>query len=112
MAERPRIKGRGAEIFLGSGRPASQQTSKPAKQRTSKPAQQHFGKPVNATKATFYLPVNLVDELDATWLSLRSKYRDKKVSKSEIAQIALEEILKDWKEHRQDSTLVNRLPGK
>lgn len=97
MVKRVRVKGKGAEIFLGEEEPA--QTSKSAK----------FP---GITKATFYLPVNLINDLEAAWLSLRSKYRDRKVTKSEIAQIALEEILKDWEKKQQDSTLVSRLPGK
>lgn len=97
MVKRVRVKGRGAEIFLGEGEPA--QTSEPAK----------FP---GITKATFYLSINLINDLEAAWLSLRSKYRNRKVTKSEIAQIALEEILKDWGEKQQDSTLVSRLPSK
>ena len=104
MAKRTRVKGKGAAIFLGNDKPASQHTTKPARQYT--------GKPVNTSKATFYLPVDLIDDLEDTWLSLRGKYKDRKVAKSEIAQIALQEIIKEWEEKQDNSILVKRLTSK
>lgn len=104
MAKRARVKGKGADIFLGEDKPASQQTTKSVRQYT--------GKTVNTSKATFYLPVDLIDNLEDTWLSLRRKYKDKKVAKSEIAQIALEQIIKEWEEKQDNSILVKRLTGK
>ncbi|MBU2598609.1 MAG: hypothetical protein KKC53_05505 [Actinobacteria bacterium] len=104
MAKRPRVKGKGVAIFLGEDKPSSQQTNKPVKQYT--------GKTVNTSKATFYLPTNLIDDLENTWLSLRGKYKDKRVTKSEIARIALKTIINDWKEKHNKSTLVKRLTGK
>jgi len=104
MAKRTRIKGKGAAIFLGEDKPASQQISKPVKQYT--------GKTVSTSKATFYLPIGLIDDLEDTWLNLRSKYKTKKVAKSEITKIALEEIIKEWKEKQDNSILVKRLTGK
>ena len=104
MAKRTRVKGKGAAIFLGDDKPASQHTNKTARQYT--------GKPVNTSKATFYLPVDLIDNLEDTWLSLRAKYKDKKVAKSEIAQIALQEIIKEWEKKQDNSILVKRLTGK
>lgn len=104
MTKRARVKGKGAAIFLGEDKPTSQRTSKTVKQYT--------GKTVNTSKATFYLPVDLIDELEDTWLSLRRKYKDKKVAKSEIAQIALEEIMKEWEEKQENSILVKRLISK
>ncbi|MBA7553131.1 hypothetical protein ES705_45718 [subsurface metagenome] len=104
MTKRVRIKGRGADIFLGGNNPASQQNSKPVKQ--------YVGKIVEVSKATFYLPVYLIENLEDAWLSLRGKHKDKRVAKSEIARIALEEIIKGWKEKQDDSILVKRLNGR
>lgn len=104
MAKRTRVKGKGAAIFLGDDKPSSQ--------HTTKTAQQYTGKTVNTSKATFYLPVDLIDDLEDTWLSLRGKYKDKRVAKSEIAQIALQEIIKEWEEKQDNSTLVKRLTSK
>lgn len=104
MVKRTRVKGKGAAIFLGEDKPASQHTNIPVKQ--------HTGKPVNTSKATFYLPVDLIDDLEDTWLSLRGKYKKRKVAKSEIAQIALEEIIKEWEEKQDNSILVKRLTSK
>ena len=104
MAKRTRVKGKGAAIFLGEDKPASQHTNISVKQ--------HTGKTVNTSKATFYLPIDLIDNLEDTWLSLRGKYKNKKVAKSEIAQIALEEIIKEWEENQDNSMLVKRLTSR
>ena len=104
MAKRTRVKGKGAAIFLGEDKPASQ--------HTNIPVQQHTGKTVNTSKATFYLPVDLIDHLEDTWLTLRGKYKNKRVAKSEIAQIALQEIIKEWEEKQDNSTLAKRLTSK
>ena len=104
MAKRTRVKGKGAAIFLGEDKPASQHTNKPLRQ--------YAGKTVNTSKATFYLPIDLIDNLEDTWLTLRGKYKNKRVAKSEIAQIALEEIIKEWEEKQDNSILVKRLTSK
>jgi len=104
MVKRVRIKGQGADIFLGGNNPASQQISRPSRQ--------YAGKTVEVSKATFYLPVYLIESLEDAWLSLRGKHKDKRIAKSEIARIALEEIIKGWKEKQDNSILVKRLTGK
>jgi len=104
MTKRVRIKGKGAGIFLDGNNPASPQISKPVKQNA--------GNIAEVSQATFYLPVNLIEEIEDTWLSLRGKYKDKKVAKSEIARIALEEIIKEWKEKQGNSILVKHLIDK
>lgn len=70
---RPTIKGKGREIFF------------PEKD-VSKTPSQPYG------KVTFWLPVELLEELDNYWLRERAK--DKKVTKSGIATQALQEFLK------------------
>ncbi len=100
MTKRVRIKGQGADIFLGGNN------------QISRTARQYVGKTVEVSKATFYLPVDLIEDLEDAWLSLRAKHKDKRVAKSEIARIALEEIIKGWKEKHDDSILVKRLTGK
>jgi len=104
MPKRTRVKGKGAAIFLGNNNAASQQTTETVRRCTAKQA--------NTNKATFYSPVELIDELEDTWLSLRAKYKNRKVTKSEIAQIALEEIVQEWEKKRDDGTVAKRLAGK
>jgi len=104
MTKRVRIKGQGADIFLGGNNPASQQISRPVKQ--------YAGKTVEVSKATFYLPVDLIEDLEDAWLSLRGKHKDRRIAKSEIARIALEEMIKEWKEKQDNSILARRLTDK
>jgi len=85
MTKRPTIKGKGANFFLG------QEKTKSTEQR----------------KATFYIPETLIDDLDSVWLDLRKT--QKKLKKSDIARVALEQLLRDYKEKHQDSMLLQHL---
>ena len=87
MAERPRVKGKGREIFLGK-------ETETANQETAKTVRR---KAVEVEKMTFYLPPELSDRLDELKIKLRGRHRrERKVSKSEIVRIALESSLREW----------------
>lgn len=91
MARRVRIKGKGAAIFLGDDKTSSQQNIKTAS---------HFKSDGSTTiKATFYLPEKLVDELEEAWLTLRKKYKQRKITKSEIVQVALRKAFEQWRKN-------------
>ena len=83
--KRPTIKGKGADFFL------DQDKSKPQELR----------------KVTFYLSEALIDKLDNVWLDLRRDYR--KLKKSDIARVALEELIKDYESNHQNSKLLEHL---
>ena len=85
MTKRPTIKGKGADFFL------EHQQIKPTEQR----------------KATFHIPEALIDNLDSVWLDLRRTHR--KLKKSDIARVALEQLLRDYEEKHQDSMLIEHL---
>jgi hypothetical protein len=85
MTKKPSIKGKGADFFL------EQEEQPPLKQE----------------KATFYFPKSLVEKLDDVWLELRKTH--KKLKKSNIARIAIEELLNNYEEKRHDSILVEHL---
>lgn len=84
--KRPTIKGKGADFFF---------TGKDEKPQTLKPE-----------KATFYLPETLISKLDDVWLDLRRTH--KKLRKSDIARMALEELLKDYDKRQQNSIKLSR----
>ncbi len=88
MTKRPTIKGKGADFFL-------------EKKEIRFPEQR---------KATFYIPETLIDNLDSVWLDLRKTHR--KLKKSDIARIAFEQLLRDYKEKHQDSMLIDHLDVK
>ena len=85
IQKRPTIKGKGADFFL------KQEETKLQEQR----------------KATFYIPETLIDNLDSVWLDLRKTH--KKLKKSDIARIAFEQLLRDYKEKHQNSALLEHL---
>ena len=88
MTKRPTIKGKGADFFL-------------EEKEIRYPEQR---------KATFYIPETLIDNLDSVWLDLRKTHR--KLKKSDIARIAFEQLLRDYKENHQDSMLIEHLDVK
>lgn len=98
--KRKSIKGKGADIFLAS------------EQNGVMTEEQKDSIRVELTKVTFYLPVDLVDELDVIYLDSRKAHRDKKITKSLIVKIALDELFADFKENHNDSTLAKHLTGK
>ncbi len=90
--KRPTAKGKGADIFLGEEEAATAET-----------AQETVAK----EKASFYFTLELLDELDQTWMQLRMKNR--KLTKSELVQAALEEMLREYQQRQKDSRLYQRL---
>ena len=91
MTKRPTIKGKGADFFLKQEETAFKEQK----------------------KVTFYVPETLVDNLESVWLELRKTHR--KLKKSDIARIALEQIFRDYEYKQHDSTLLECLdvrPGR
>jgi len=102
MAERPRVKGKGREIFLGKeNETANQEAAKTVRREA-----------VEVEKMTFYLPPELSDRLDELKIKLRGRHRrERKVSKSEIVRIALESSLREWSDDLE-SFPEDKLPSR
>ncbi len=92
MAKRASLKGKGAEIFLGSEE--ERQEVRPAR----KPHQ----------KATFYFPPELLEALDNVWLELRRVNRS--VTKSELVAAALRSALDQHTKDPKSSPFSHFLP--
>jgi len=90
--KRPTAKGKGADIFLGEEEAATAETAQDT---------------VAKEKASFYFTLELLEELDQTWMQLRMKNR--KLTKSELAQAALEEMIREYQQRQEDSRLYQRL---
>ncbi|MCX7844940.1 MAG: hypothetical protein N2507_06425 [Candidatus Bipolaricaulota bacterium] len=80
----PRKRGRGVEAFLGGKEAPS--------------------------KATFYLPQDLLLELDDLWLDLRRVNR--KVTKSDLVAFALTEVLRAYREKGRESPVCQAFAKK
>jgi len=61
-------------------------------------------------KALFSLPVDVLDELDAIWLELRSK--KKTIDKSAIVALAIKWIIEDYKKNKEDNVISKAEPEK
>ena len=94
--KRSSLKGKGADIYLASEKPQetalSQQGSGPRR------------------KATFYVPSDLLDQLDDAWLDLRRI--DRGVKKSDVVTVALEAALAAYTADQKTSGLYQQIIGK
>lgn len=116
--KRPSLKGRGASIFLSEGeteqkRTTNQSTRMPASTTTSKTESPNAGMPANGysglkEKATFYLPEELLFQLEVVWRDLRVMTRSK-VTKSDIVQAAIERITSEFQQQGSSSLLLKDL---
>jgi len=106
MAKRTSLKGKGADIFLGSDE------KKPESHTAIKTESNNAGTPAGQNKVTYYISNRIIDEFEDLWLSLRKKYRKRKVSKSEIVEFALEGVIEDWEKNQEKSKLETGLISK
>jgi len=90
--KRPTAKGKGADIFLGEEEAATAETAQDT---------------VAKEKASFYFTLELLEELDQIRMQLRM--RNRKLTKSELVQAALEEMLREYQQRQEDSRLYQRL---
>jgi len=96
---RPTLKGMGAKLFetdpgntsttshLHDGMQTRQQNGEEAQNLASK-----------YPKATFYLPVEMLDRLDKVWIARRN--RDRRVKKSDLVREALDTYLAEQERRR------------
>lgn len=94
MAKRASIKGKGADIFL------SEESHNATEYQNAKKA-------AKQVKATYFIESQTIDELEDLWLSLRRKFKGRKISKSKIVEIALNDLVENWKKN-QDKSRIER----
>lgn len=80
--KRTTLKGKGKDLYFPTSTPARQHTS-------TETAEQ------KVEKATFYLPPEVTEQLEAGWFELRKEFKNKKVSKSAIVAEALKRFMRD-----------------
>ena len=64
-------------------------------------------KKLDKGKASFYFDQNFLDDLDQTWMQLRMENR--KLTKSDFVQAALEEMIREYQQRKEESRLYQRL---
>ena len=109
-AKRPSMRGKGADIFLGEEPSASvRNVSDVARQIQTR---NEDGEGALKEKATFYLPIEVLDQLESIWHDLR-RVTHRKIKKSDIVSIALQNAAEDfkaWQDKKQKScALIERL---
>ena len=59
-------------------------------------------------KAGFYLPEDLIDQLDLTWFEMRRSV-GRRLNKSDIVRVAIQEALNDYAKKGEKSKIVTTL---
>jgi len=83
-----------------------QESNKPIKQpdnKAIKPVSNKAGK----EKATFNLSKQLLQDLEDTWIKIRKIRGDKKISKTDIVEFSMSQMLADFKAIKQESKLYS-----
>ncbi len=133
MPKKVRVKGKGHEIFfeepereegappkpsrskvprkpeVSHARPTVQQREvKTAEQPTSEKLEIASPEPASPIKATFYLRPDQVEELERLFTTVRSQHGIR-VGKSEIVRVALDMVFAEYREKRDESSLLPKL---
>ena len=107
------MKGKGADIFLGDEPDEHEEkksSDKGKSQNSDLEESQNsieLDEGAEKEKAGFYLQENITEALEYVWFKTRS-ITGKKVSKSDIVNIALKKLIKDFNEDPEDNFLVNQ----
>ena len=91
--KRPTLKGMGAKLF----ETAQGGNSLPSHQQNGDESQNP-----KYPKATFYLPLEMLERLDKAWIARRN--RDRRVKKSDLVREALESYLTEQEQRRYRAT--------
>lgn len=54
-------------------------------------------------KATYYITENANDDLEEFVFNLKKKFKKRKVTRSKIIEIALNNLIQDWKKNQDNS---------
>lgn len=118
----------GIPEYHKDSKPVRQSTSKTEGKPTSKPASQKAGRPVSAPakkpqeapeepeklKATYYISIEAIDALEASWMQLRkmaSTDARSSISKSLIVETALRIVLDELKTKGSSSQIARIIKG-
>jgi hypothetical protein len=94
---RPTIKGMGAKLFESDPANAST-TSRPHDGMQTRQQNGEESQNPKYPKATFYLPVEMLERLDKVWIARRN--RDRRIKKSDLVREALDIYLAEQERRR------------
>jgi hypothetical protein len=77
-----------------------------SKSHTRKPARNNA---IKKEKATFYLSKKIGNELEKCWMKIRTMRGDKAISKTDIVEQALEEVIEEFNKTKTESQLYGKL---
>jgi len=111
MAEkRKSMKGKGADIFLGDEAEEEEVEGKEENNNSDIEENKNsikLDEEAEKEKAGFYLQKDLTEKLEFVWVRTRS-VTGKKVTKSDIVNLALKKLIEEFKEDPEDNFLVNQ----
>jgi len=101
--KRTSIKGKGADIFLDEEE--NQPTSIKEENNTITPEKKKAVTTANQIKVTYFINELTAENLEDIWLNLRRKFKNRKISKSKIVEIAVNSLIEDWEKNQETSSI-------
>lgn len=89
-------KVRNKETFIASNKAIKQENNKAITEERKE-------------KATFNLPIDTLEALEGSWLMLRKKVKDSRITKTLIVEKAIEIALAELEKHQEKSALFKKL---
>lgn len=108
---RKSMKGKGADIFLGEEAEEEEEISDKEENNNSDIEENKHSisldEEAEKEKAGFYLQKDLTEKLEFVWVKARS-VTGKKVSKSDIVNLALKKLIQEFSENPEDNFLIDQ----
>ena len=98
----------GLDSLLGEEKLKNNKEIEPESNKTINRVSNKVGK----EKATFNLSKQLLQDLEDTWIKIRKDRGDKKISKTEIVEFALQQLLMEFKTIKPESKLYSFIASK
>jgi len=109
--KRESMKGKGANIFLGD-EAEEEEEMRDKEENNNRDIEENknsvsLDEEAEKEKAGFYLQKDLTEKLEFVWVKARP-ITGRKVSKSDIVNLALKKLIEEFKEDPEDNFLVNQ----
>lgn len=116
--KRESLKGKGAGIFLdnfldNNNNDNKQNTTLPVSNNTIAPDEnntdlEEYGDgiaPDEQIRSTYFMSYSTTDKLEEVCFILKRKFKNRRINKSKLVEIAIDSLLKDWEENKGNSQL-------
>lgn len=100
--KRESLKGKGASIFLDN---KEENTGTTEKHNASLSVLNNTITPDKQIKVTYFISDATADKLEEICFILKRKFKNKKVNKSKLVELAVNHLVEDWEENKEKSQI-------